>query len=161
MALVCFRCDAVTLPLDLRNTRIGKGVFPVVRARYNVGRKHDATDSMDNVMERNFTARGHHDMGGLDAGPIDREEHDYALWEKRVDAMMMLLTNRLQIMTVDQLRKGIEALPPDAYDKMTYYERWIASLTNTLLDSGVISAAELGAKMAEVEARATASEAAQ
>ena len=64
-------------------------------------------------------------MGGLVAGEINKNEHDYALWEKRVDALMMLLTNDLQIMTVDQLRKGIEALPPTAYDQMTYYERWI------------------------------------
>jgi len=92
-------------------------------------------------------------MGGLDAGEIDRDEHDYALWEKRVDAMMMLLTNKLQIMTVDQLRKGVEGLPPDAYDRMSYYERWIASITNTLLDVGVISADELGARMAVIEAR--------
>jgi hypothetical protein len=94
-------------------------------------------------------------MGGLSAGEIDRHEHDYALWEKRVDAMMMLLTNKLQIMTVDQLRKGIEGLPPDAYESMTYYERWIASVTNTLLDAGVITAEELGAKMAAIEARDT------
>ena len=92
-------------------------------------------------------------MGGLEAGPVDRDEHDYALWEKRVDALMALLTGRLQIMTVDQLRKGIEALPPDAYDRMTYYERWIASVTNTLLDAGVITAEELGARMAEIEKR--------
>ena len=92
-------------------------------------------------------------MGGLSAGEIDQDEHDYALWEKRVDAMMMLLTNKLQIMTVDQLRKGIEGLPPDAYDNMTYYERWIASVTNTLLDAGVITTVELGAKMASIEAR--------
>jgi exopolysaccharide biosynthesis predicted pyruvyltransferase EpsI len=104
-------------------------------------------------MERVFTARGHHDMGGLDAGEIDRAEHDYALWEKRVDALMMLCTNRLKLMTVDQLRKGIEALPPEAYDNMTYYERWISSVTNTLLERGVFTADELGAKMEEVKAR--------
>ena len=98
-------------------------------------------------MERDFTARGNHDMGGLVAGEINKNEHDYALWEKRVDALMMLLTNDLQIMTVDQLRKGIEALPPTAYDQMTYYERWISSITNGLVESGVISPEELRSKM--------------
>ena len=44
-------------------------------------------------MDRDFTARGNHDMGGLTAGEINKNEHDYALWEKRVDAIMMLLTN--------------------------------------------------------------------
>ncbi len=92
-------------------------------------------------------------MGGLEAGAVDRETHDYALWERRVDALMMLLSGPRRIMTVDQLRKGIEALPPDAYDSMTYYERWIASLTNALLDAGVLTTEELGARMAEVSAR--------
>ena len=34
--------------------------------------------------------RAHHDMGGLPAGPVERSEHDYALWEKRVDAMLIV-----------------------------------------------------------------------
>ena len=102
-------------------------------------------------MERNFTARGNHDMGGLDAGKIKKEDKDYALWEKRVDAMMMLLTNDLELMTVDQLRKGIEALPPSAYDQMTYYERWIASITSSLVESGVISSEELRSTMSTVQ----------
>ena len=92
-------------------------------------------------------------MGGLEAGAIDREAHDYALWERRVDALMMLLSGPRRIMTVDQLRKGIEALPPDAYDSMTYYERWIASLTNALLEAGVLTTGELGARMAQVSVR--------
>ena len=38
--------------------------------------------------------RAHHDMGGLPAGPVERNEHDYALWEKRVDAIMILLSKQ-------------------------------------------------------------------
>ena len=102
------------------------------------------------MLERDFTARGNHDTGGLPAGAINQNEHDYALWEKRVDAIMMLLTHELQILTVDQLRNGIEALPPDAYDKMTYYERWISSITNGLVEAGVISTEELRTKMSRV-----------
>ena len=102
-------------------------------------------------MDRDFTARGNHDMGGLEAGTINKDEHDYALWEKRVDAMMMLLSNELSILTVDQLRKGIEALPPDAYDNMSYYERWMASITNTLLETGIITTEELRSKMREIK----------
>jgi Nitrile hydratase beta subunit len=98
--------------------------------------------------------RGHHDMGGLPAGPVERGEHDYALWEKRVDALMMLLSAPgRRLLRVDELRRNIEALPPDAYDRMTYYERWISAIANTLLQRGVITADELGRKMAEVTAR--------
>ncbi len=96
--------------------------------------------------------RSHHDMGGLPADTVQRTEHDYALWEKRVDALMVLLS-AAKHMTVDELRKNIESIGPDAYDRMTYYERWIHSITQTLIQRGVITIDDLGRKMAEVEAR--------
>ena len=37
-----------------------------------------------------FDGRRWHDMGGKAAGPLCRDEHDYALWEKRVDALLVL-----------------------------------------------------------------------
>jgi hypothetical protein len=96
--------------------------------------------------------RQHHDMGGLPAGPVERREHDYALWEKRVDALMMLLTAR-GLLRVDELRRNIEALAPDAYETMSYYERWMSAVTHTLLQRGVLTSDELGRKLAEVKAR--------
>jgi hypothetical protein len=96
--------------------------------------------------------RGHHDMGGQPAGKVEPTEHDYPEWERRVDAMVQLLRGRGRI-TVDELRKNIEALPPDAYDKLSYYEKWISSLTQTLIQRGVITTEELGRKMQEVEKR--------
>ena len=105
-----------------------------------------------------MSGRGHHDMGGLPAGKVAPTEHDYALWEKRVDAMMQLLSApQRRLLRVDELRKNIEALGPDAYDRMSYYERWMSSICNTLLQRGVISIDELGRKMEEVEAREAAS----
>ena len=98
--------------------------------------------------------RGHHDMGGLPAGSVNREEQAYALWEKRVDALMALLAHPTRrLLRVDELRRNIEALPPDAYDKMSYYERWISAVANTLLQRGVLTAEELGRKIEEVRAR--------
>ena len=96
--------------------------------------------------------RGHHDMGGLPAGKVEPTEHDYPEWERRVDAMAQLLRG-MRIITVDELRKNIEALPPQAYDTMGYYEKWIASLTQTLLQRGVVTTEELARKMIEVKAR--------
>ncbi|WP_282609923.1 SH3-like domain-containing protein [Pelagibius sp. Alg239-R121] len=98
--------------------------------------------------------RRHHDMGGLDAGPVEQNEHDYAPWEKRVDAILRLLSAPgRRMITVDELRRGIEELGPGAYDEMSYYERWIASVTNNLVEKGTLTVEELGRKMAEVEAR--------
>jgi len=101
--------------------------------------------------------RGHHDMGGLPAGRVEPTEHDYAEWERRVDALMVLLTgvkSGKKLMTVDELRKNIEALGPEAYDRMSYYERWVTSITQTMIQRGVITTDELGRKMEEIEKRA-------
>ena len=97
--------------------------------------------------------RAHHDMGGEPAGPVDRAEHAYDPWEKRVDAMLRLLSSdRLRLIRVDELRRGIESLPADAYDKMSYYERWISSIVYILIEKGVVSRQELEARIAELKA---------
>jgi hypothetical protein len=98
--------------------------------------------------------RGYHDLGGEQGGPIDRCEHTRALWEKRVHALLVLLSNPARpIMYVDELRRGIESLGTAEYEQLSYYERWIRSITNILLQRGVFTADELGRKLAEVEAR--------
>jgi len=101
-------------------------------------------------------ARGHHDMGGLPADKVAYDEHDYEQWERRVDALMMILSGikgATRMITVDELRKNIEALPPDAYERMNYYDRWVSSITQTLIQRGVITTEELAHKMAEVRER--------
>jgi len=96
--------------------------------------------------------RRHHDMGGLPHGPVDTSAHDAELWEKRVDAMRNLLGQK-NLFRTDELRRHIEDLPPGDYDGLSYYERWILSIAHHLLERGIVTADELGRKMAEVEAR--------
>ena len=95
--------------------------------------------------------RGVHDLGGLPAGTVRLAEHDYALWEKRVDALMVLLSKKGHL-TVDELRRNIETLGAEAYDKMSYYERWIYSITQTLIQRGVITIDELGTGIEKAQA---------
>lgn len=103
--------------------------------------------------------RSHHDMGGEPAGRVEKTEHDYAPWEKRVDALMVLLSDRERsLMKVDELRKNIEAIGPDVYDRLNYYERWITSITSTLLQRGAITSDELARKIADIERREKAGE---
>ena len=98
--------------------------------------------------------RRHHDMGGRDAGPVERTEHDYAPWEKRVDAILRLLTSpKVGVLQIDELRRAIEDLGPGAYDKLSYYERWISAISNLLLEKGVLTIDELGRRMAGIEER--------
>jgi hypothetical protein len=103
--------------------------------------------------------RSHHDMGGLPAGKVEPAEHDYSDWERRIDAMAVLLwgiKGTKKLLTVDERRKAIESLPPDAYDRMSYYERWTAALAHTMLARGLITTEELARKMAEVEGKMSA-----
>ena len=98
--------------------------------------------------------RSHHDMGGLPAGSVVPAEHDYAIWEKRVDAMLVLLGDRQEpLVSTDELRRNIESLGSAAYDRMTYYERWIFAIAQTLIQRGVITVDELGRKIEEVSGR--------
>ncbi|TVQ56513.1 MAG: nitrile hydratase subunit beta [Rhodobacteraceae bacterium] len=91
-------------------------------------------------------------MGGRPGGPVSPEEHDFALWEKRVDALMVLCSAK-GLFTVDGLRRALEDMGEDAFETMTYYERWIAAITQNLLEAGAFTVAELNTKIEEVAAR--------
>ena len=93
-----------------------------------------------------------HDMGGKTADPIQLTEHDFELWEKRVDALMVLSSSK-GYFTVDGLRRVLEDMGEEAYKEMTYYERWIASINQNLIESGAYNIQELGEKMTEVAKR--------
>lgn len=92
------------------------------------------------------------DVGGLNAGPVDQTAHEKAYWEKRVDALMMILA-REQRITVDEIRYGIERLGEKAYKEMSYYERWIDSMTNALIARGTLNVEEVAMKIGEIEAK--------
>ena len=91
-----------------------------------------------------------HDLGGLPAGPVDRDEHELAYWERRIEAMISLCFAKGVLKDVAQLRDGIENLPPDAYEELSYYERWAASMALLLQDAGVVTEAELQSAIARL-----------
>jgi nitrile hydratase subunit beta len=98
--------------------------------------------------------RGYHDIGGLDCKEVDTQDRPMELWEKRVHAMVMLLTDQKRnILRIDEYRRGVETLGEDVYKKESYYARWLGSVTNLLLLKGVITSAELGEKLAEIDKR--------
>lgn len=95
-----------------------------------------------------------HDMGGDAAGPVPTQQHDFSLWEKRVDALMIIASAKGHF-TVDGLRRVLEDMGPDAFETMTYYERWIASVNQNLIEAGVYTTSELAQRMTDVAARGT------
>ena len=91
-------------------------------------------------------------MGGDPAGDINHDQHDFALWEKRVDALMVLVSSA-GLLNTDTLRRALEDMGEEAYETMTYYERWIASVSQNMVEAGAFSTAELAKKMAQVKTR--------
>ena len=72
-------------------------------------------------------------MGGLEDGPVEIKEHASEPWEKRVDAIRALLSDeKRDMLSVDELRRAIEDLGADAYDRYNYYERWMAAMTPSM-----------------------------
>jgi hypothetical protein len=92
--------------------------------------------------------RGVHDRGGLQTEePIDRSEHTLADWEVLTDALAGALARR-GLMNVDELRRGIESMPPDQYERASYYERWLFSMETILTEKRVLAVGELDRRAA-------------
>lgn len=93
---------------------------------------------------------GAHDMGGMHGfGPVLREENEplwHAPWERTVVGMMQALRGRQRIFNIDEMRRGIEAMPPADYLSATYYERWLVSLETLLVEKGVLTPAEIATR---------------
>jgi len=99
---------------------------------------------------------GQHDLGGTNVdAPVPRGQHAILPWEMRVDALQQLLSDPGRpggaLMSVDELRRGIEGLSPDDYRSLGYYERWLQSLIAILSEKGVIDRSELERRVAAVE----------
>jgi nitrile hydratase len=89
-----------------------------------------------------------HDRGGVPTDtPIDRSEHELADWELLADALMGTLFER-GLINVDEMRRGIESMPPADYEQASYYERWIYSMEAILTEKGVLAEGELDARLA-------------
>lgn len=93
--------------------------------------------------------RSHHDMGGVPkflCEPIDTSAHALNDFDRQVDAIRGILGAK-GIMSVDELRRGIEAIPESEYHRLTYYQRWIRSIADNLLARGLVTEAELAAAL--------------
>lgn len=89
--------------------------------------------------------RAHHDMGGVSkflCESVDTEPHALTDFDRQVDALRQMLSLK-GLMTVDELRRGIEEIPEDEYQRLSYYQRWIRAMTANLLRKGVVSEDEL------------------
>lgn len=98
-------------------------------------------------MTENLEKAAMHDLGGRSKYlciPVDRTP-DASLEDEFGKAVVaLLLTLRTErLMTVDELRVGVESLTAEEYARLNYYERWLRSIVATLVRRGLLDAAEL------------------
>jgi hypothetical protein len=93
-----------------------------------------------------------HDRGGRPAGPIDRSDHQLADWEILADAINQALGAK-GIRRTDEHRRVREDMPPELYEDLSYYERWVLGSEAILVEKGLLSHEEIDRKVAELEAR--------
>jgi nitrile hydratase beta subunit len=103
---------------------------------------------------------GVHDMGGMHGmGPVPHEQNEpvfHEAWEARVYALTRAMRAHGR-WNLDSDRYEIESLAPADYLRMSYYERWLASLVRRLVKTGIVTRAEVESGTAAAGAgRATA-----
>jgi hypothetical protein len=87
-----------------------------------------------------------HDLGGAPrfrctaVEPDDEAPPDE--FGKRVDALRQIL-GRSGLMTVDEMRRCIEAIPEPEYHALGYYERWLRAISALMVEKGVVPAESL------------------
>ncbi len=89
---------------------------------------------------------GVHDMGGMQCmGPIEAEKNEpvfHERWESRVFALVLVMF-AWRKWNLDTFRYEQENTPPAEYLRMSYYERWLSSLTELLVKKGLATGAEI------------------
>mgnify|MGYP001180330067 CR=1 FL=1 len=94
---------------------------------------------------------GIHDLGGMHGlGAVDTETDEpifHAEWERRVFALLMA-TFPTGIYNVDEFRHAIERMAPAEYLSTSYYEHWLHSLEQVMMEKGKFDRAELEAAWA-------------
>lgn len=87
-----------------------------------------------------------HDMGGrFGDGPVVPEPEEvkfHADWHPRALAVT-LASGALGQWNIDMSRRAREGLAPTDYARFSYYEKWLAALADLLVETGVLTRAEL------------------
>jgi hypothetical protein len=93
-------------------------------------------------------ARRHHDLGGTPGGPIDRTDRPLEDWEILADVLSRSVG---AVRTPDEQRRTREDMPKELYFSLGYYERWIYTLEENLVEKKVLTHEEIDRKVKELE----------
>jgi hypothetical protein len=91
------------------------------------------------------------DVGGLPGEHIDSVDHDATFFEKRIDAMLMLLISpKIKAFSIDALRRTIEENTLDDYTKRGYYEKWLYAIRHLLVEQQILSNKEIDQRITTI-----------
>ena len=93
------------------------------------------------------------DYGGLEAGGVERTDHPQTLYEKRVDALVMLLARSVGELNIDAHRRGMEQIPQIDYDTLPYYDKWLMTVHDNLVGAGLLDPAEIRSRVEALRRR--------
>jgi len=91
------------------------------------------------------------DYGGQPAGTIDQSDYTPSDFDKRVDAMRILMGEIDPAMSSDVSRRTQEELPQHMYDNSPYYGRWLLGLHKALVERGHLTADEVKTRVASIK----------
>ena len=99
---------------------------------------------------------GVHDLGGMHGfGPVEIERGEpvfHEAWERRVFAMLVAVRTAGH-WNVDQSRFAREKMPPVDYLASSYYQRWLYGFQSLLDQKGLVSRAEVAARIDDPASR--------
>ena len=99
---------------------------------------------------------GIHDLGGMHGfGPIDADPAErgfHAWWEPHVVACVFAGI-AWPLFSIDEYRHSRERLPPVHYLESSYFEQWLDSACQLLVEKGIVSREELEARVQLFAAR--------
>jgi len=94
------------------------------------------------------------DIGGTGCSDdkVNIFERDLYPWEKRCHALLDVLDYH-KIVNTEEKRRGTENIGSEMVGKLSYYEKWIVSASNLLMQKGILTPDDIAEKTKEVAAR--------
>jgi hypothetical protein len=105
------------------------------------------------MSSENLVKRLPNDIAGtVCSDKINIVERSLYPWEKRCHALLDVLDYH-KIVNTEEKRRGTESIGTEMAAKLSYYEKWIVSASNVLLQKGLISPNDIANKTKEVSDR--------
>lgn len=95
-----------------------------------------------------------HDIGGLPAGPVEVSDHGDSRWHVEFTATFYaLIAPHRRAMRLDEMRRAVEDLGDEAYNRLRYFERQTYATASIMVERGLLSWDEIEGRIAEIRDR--------